>query len=129
MTVETKQTMPRNTVTSDYIRTSLQAIYGEEVTAADIRGWCASNGTSYPTVTKKLDEYKVGRGKWNLTVQEKLEQTYEAPAAQPAVEQNLIPDKDPNFIPFGNYNDIKRIIKSGLFYPTFITFKDFSLQN
>ena len=121
MTVETKQTMPRNTVTSDYIRTSLQALYGEEVTAADIRGWCASNGTSYPTVTKKLDEYKVGRGKWNLTVQEKLEKTYEAPAAPAREDCNLVPDKDPNFVPFGNFADIKRIIKSGLFYPTFIT--------
>jgi hypothetical protein len=121
MTVETKQTMPRNTVTPEYILTSLQSLYGTEVTAADIRGWCASNGTSYPTVTKKLDQYKVGRGRWNLTAQEKLEQDYQAPAALPASEQNLIPNKDPNFVPFGNYNDIKRIIKSGLFYPTFIT--------
>ena len=120
MTVETKH-MPRNTVTPEYILTSLQSLYGTEVTAADIRGWCAANGTSYPTVTKKLEEYKVGRSKWNLSVQEKLEQDYQAPAALPAVEQNLIPTKDPNFVAFGNYNDIKRIIKSGLFYPTFIT--------
>lgn len=120
MTVETKH-MPRNIVTPEYILTSLQSLYGTEVTAADIRGWCAANGTSYPTVTKKLEEYKVGRGKWNLSVQEKLEQDYQAPAALPAVEQNLIPTKDPNFVAFGNYNDIKRIIKSGLFYPTFIT--------
>ena len=54
--------------------------------------------TTYQTVTKKLDEYKVGRGKWNLTVKEKLEQSYDAPAAQPAFEQNLIPAKDDTLV-------------------------------
>jgi midasin (ATPase involved in ribosome maturation) len=39
----------------------------------------------------------------------------------PAIEQNLIPAKDDTFVSFGNFADIKKIIKSGLFYPTFIT--------
>ena len=39
------------TISADYIRTSLQAVYGESVTAADIRAWCAMNGTNYQTVT------------------------------------------------------------------------------
>jgi MoxR-like ATPase len=39
----------------------------------------------------------------------------------PAVEQNLIPEKDDSFVKFGNYNDIRKIIQSKLFYPTFIT--------
>jgi hypothetical protein len=56
-----------------------------------------------------------------LTVQEKLEQTYQAPPAMPVIEQNLIPVKDDTFVSFGNFADIKKIIKSGLFYPTFIT--------
>ena len=33
----------------------------------------------------------------------KLEQTYQAPAAAPAIEQNLIPSKDENYVPFGNF--------------------------
>ena len=49
----------------------------DEVVAADVRAWCTMNDTTYQTVTKKLDDYKVGRGKWNLTVKEQLEQTYE----------------------------------------------------
>ena len=73
---------------------SLQATYGESVTAADIRAWCAMNDCNYQTVSNKLSDYKVGRGKWNLTIQEKLEQNYQAPAAMPAIEQNLIPQKD-----------------------------------
>ena len=76
---------------------------------------------SLATVKKRLKDYKKGIGKWNLTVQERLEQTLAAPAAMPAVEQNLIPIKDENFVPFGNFTDVKKIIKSGIFYPTFIT--------
>ena len=111
------------TVSVDYIVTSLQAVYGESVTAADIRAWCAMNGSNYQTVTNKLNDYKVSRGKWNLTVREQMEQTYQAPAAiVPAQEQqNLIPDKDDTFVKFGNFGDLKKIIQSRLFYPTFIT--------
>jgi hypothetical protein len=108
----------------EYITSSLTNLYGSEVVAADVRAWCAMNGTTYQTVTKKLDDYKVGRGKWNLTVQEKLEQKYQAPAGLPAIEQieqNLIPEKDDTFVKFGNFSDIKKIISSNLFYPSFIT--------
>jgi predicted nucleic acid-binding OB-fold protein len=44
-----------------------------------------------------------------------MEQAYQAPAALPAVEQNLIPDKDDTFVKFGNFNDIKKIIQSRIF--------------
>ena len=100
---------------------SLQENYGESVTTADIRAWCAMNDCNYQTITNKLSEHKVGRGKWNLTIQEKLEQTYQAPPALPATEQNLIPAKDDSFVKFGNFGDIKKIIESRVFYPTFIT--------
>ena len=109
------------TISADYIITSLQNLYGESVTSADVRAWCAMNGSNYQTITKKLDQYKVGRGKWNLTIQEKLEQTYKAPSAIPSIEQNLIPEKDDTFVKFGNFSDVKKIIQSRLFYPTFIT--------
>ena len=33
----------------------------------------------------------------------------------------LIPVKDANFVPFGNYNDLENIIKSGIFYPAYIS--------
>ena len=83
------------------------------------------NDFNYQTITNKLTDYKVGRGKWNLEVTketvEELEVTYNAPAAMPAVEQNLIPQKDDTFVQFGNFTDIKKIVKSRVFYPTFIT--------
>ena len=112
-------------LSSDYVRTSLQGLYGNSITSGDIRAWCAMNSGNYQTITKKLDQFKIGRGKWNLEVtQEKVEQiekTYQAPSALPAIEQNLIPQKDDTFVRFGNFGDLKKIIQSRLFYPTFIT--------
>ena len=112
-------------ISTEYISSSLRNLYGSTFTSAELKAWCAMNGTTYQTVSKKLDQFKVGRGKWNLEVTpqkvEEIERTYEAPAAMPAVEQNLIPTKDDTFVKFGNYSDIKKIIQSRLFYPTFIT--------
>jgi len=112
-------------LSSDYIRTSLQALYGNNVTSADIRAWCNMNDANYQTVTKKIDNFKTSRGKWNLEVTqqkvEEIERSYQAPAVLPTVEQSLIPTKDDTFVKFGNFNDIKTIIQSRLFYPTFIT--------
>lgn len=33
----------------------------------------------------------------------------------------LIPVKDANFVPFGNFTDLENIIKSGIFYPAYIS--------
>ena len=111
-------------LSTEYVTNSLQSLYGNNITTSDIRAWCAMNGHNYVTVTKKLGEFKTGRGKWNLTIQEvreQLEETVKAPAALPAVEQNLIPEKDDTFVKFGNFGDIRKIVESRLFYPTFIT--------
>ena len=99
----------------------LRESYGESVSSAEIKAFCQMNDFNYQTITNKLTDYKVGRGKWNLTVKEKLEQSFQAPAAAPAIEQNLTPQKDDSFVQFGNFGDVKKIIKSRLFYPTFIT--------
>jgi hypothetical protein len=34
---------------------------------------------------------------------------------------SLVPQVDPNYVPFGNYSDLENIIKSGIFYPSYIT--------
>ena len=106
-----------NRLSAEEITNTLRDTYGDHITAADVRAYCAMSGSNYQTVTKKLDQYKVKRGTWNLTVAERLEQNYQAPA----VEHNLIPVKDTNYVPFGNFSDVKKIIKSGIFYPCFIT--------
>ena len=120
--------MPRTiTMTTEQIVDSLRTNFRAELTAADVRAFCAQNGLNYQTITRRLEQFKTGRGKWNLdigAVKQQLEQTVEAPAAvkaTPLVEQNLVPSKDSTFVSFGNFPDVKKIIKSGLFYPTFIT--------
>jgi hypothetical protein len=118
--------MPRKSaVNTDQLVAELQGLFGPEITTGDLRGFCASRGLNVQTVSRHLESFKVGRGRWNLevtpTVVGKMEQAYQAPAALPFIEQNLIPEKDDTFVKFGNFNDIKRIIQSRLFYPTFIT--------
>ena len=96
----------------------------EVVTSDNVKDAAEHFGVKVQSVTKRINKLpqfqKVTRGKWNLSVAEKLEKTFNAPAA-PIVEQNLVPDKDPNYVPFGNFNDVKKIIGSKMFYPTFIT--------
>ena len=103
---------------------SLRITYGNKITTGDLRGYAAAHGVSYRSITKKITKYKTGRGKWNLTVSQarkQLEKAVAAPAATPVVERNLIPEKDDTFVKFGSFSDIKKIISSKLFYPTFIT--------
>jgi hypothetical protein len=118
--------MPRKSSVNDkQLIASIQELYGSEITSGDLKGFCASRGLNYQTVTRRLEQYKTSRGRWNLevtpTVVNKMEQAYQSPAALPAVEQNLIPDKDDTFVKFGNFGDIKKIIQSRIFYPAFIT--------
>ena len=118
--------MPRKiSVTDEQLILDLKSLFGTEFSSGDIRGYCASKGISYPTVTSRLEKFKIDRGRWNLEVTQErvdeIERSYQAPAVLSVVEQNLIPDKDDTFVKFGNFNDIKKIIQSNLFYPTFIT--------
>ena len=118
--------MPRKiSVSDEQLIESLKELYGTEISAGDIRGFCASRDLNYQTVTRRLEPFKTDRGRWNLEVTqervEEIERSYQAPAVLPAVEQNLIPDKDDTFVKFGNFNDIKKIIQSNIFYPAFIT--------
>ena len=81
----------------------------------------------------KTDKYKVDRGTYKLPLDGKPtenEQIMEAPVEDKKTEAayvvssltgNIVPKKDPVFVSFGNYPDVKNIIKSGQFYPVFIT--------
>jgi hypothetical protein len=120
----------KSSVNDQQLIESIKELYGSEITSGDLKGFCASRGLNYQTVSRRLESYKTSRGRWNLEVTAKdiedLENTYIAPSVPgigiiEAVTQNLIPDKDDTFVKFGNFNDIKKIIQSRLFYPTFIT--------
>ena len=106
--------------------------FGLDVTTPDLLVAADKFNMSYATVKKRLKQYKTGIGKWNLTIAEKLEKNYQNKTANkttivdsfdPAylAAKDLVPTKDPNYVPFGNFTDLKKIIKSNVFYPTFIT--------
>ena len=112
--------MPRKSeVTTDILINTLTELHGGEVDTIQVRNVADSLGVSYPTACKRLEEYKVGRGKWNLTIAERLER--QMIDDEETVQQCFVPSKDETYVPFGNFADVKKIIQSRLFYPTFIT--------
>ena len=112
-------------MTSEQVTEKLKNLYGTEITTADIKAFCAMNDITYQTVTKKLQPFKVSKGKWNLEVTvaavENIEKSFNSPAVIPASEKNLVPAVDQTFLKFGNFTDVKKVIQSKQFYPTFIT--------
>jgi len=112
-------------MTEQQVFDGLKESFGKEFVAADVRAFCAMNDIAYATVTKKIKKYKVGKGKWNLEVTtkavENIEKSFIAPAAEPTVTQDLVPTQDDTFVKFGPFNDVKKVIQSKQFYPTFIT--------
>ena len=104
---------------------AIKELYGTEITSGDLKGFCAFRSLNYQTVSNKLSQYKTSRGKWNLEVTqervEEIERSFQNVAVLPEHQQNLIPDKDDTFVKFGSFADVKKILQSRLFYPTFIT--------
>ena len=59
---------------SDFIQ-EIQSEYGNSINAADVKAFARSKGVNYRTVTRQLDNFKVKRGTWDLTVVERLKKT------------------------------------------------------
>jgi len=112
-------------MTEKQVFDGLRETFGTEFTAPDVRAFCAMNDIGYSTVTKKIKQYNVGKGKWNLEVTtravENIEKSFSAPSVVPSSEQNLVPDQDNTFVKFGPFADVKKIIQSKQFYPIFLT--------
>ena len=103
-------------VSTQDIVTYLTNKCGTEVTTMHLQEASEHFDCSLSTVKKRLKTYKHSIGKWDLTIQEareKLEKTVQ--------KQNLVPELNDSFVRFGNYNDIRKIIQSEMFYPTFVT--------
>ena len=115
----------RLTVTNDQIISELHESFGAFATTAQVRLWAEAVGYTPSTILNRIADRKCGRGKYDIQVK-KLEETFNAPVAAPvaqapSVVENLVPAKDETFVPFGNFTDVKKVIKSGIFYPLFIT--------
>ena len=82
----------------------------------------------------KSDKFKVGRGVYTLNVDStesdtttvdttntKISNDTKAAYIVSSLTDNVVPQKDTDFVKFGNYTDINSIVKSKKFYPVFIT--------
>ena len=54
-------------------------------------------------------------------VVKRIEEVEESVVAYHNPTESLVPKKDPLYVPFGHYNDIVNIVKSGMYYPVFVT--------
>ena len=102
---------------------------------------CEEANIKYPTWLTNVQTYRAGRGMYTLP-KSKTQTKKIAPVA-PVVtntpelatvdmaiaavkmdtpdQVSLVPDKAPGYVPFGNFNDVRSIIKSKRFYPVYIT--------
>jgi len=109
------------TVTTNDIRDYLVGKYGVNVKTPELEDACSNFNLAYQTVSKYLSEFKVKRGVWDLTVAEAKEQLEKTVSLVATEVKSLIPERDSHFVPFGNFNDLKKVISSKIFYPIFIT--------
>jgi MoxR-like ATPase len=82
----------------------------------------------------KNKDYKVDKATFKLPLDGDIKKTAVVKTTDTTIETkkeaayivssltgDIVPKKDPVFVPFGNYTDIKSIIKSNKFYPVFVT--------
>ena len=110
------------------------------LTVAELKKANSKFGCKYaPQWLIKNKDYKVGKSLFKLPVEGDVvknetpnkeaeeiltpvsETKKEAAYIVSSLTGNIVPKKDPIFVSFGNYPDIKSIVKSNRFYPVFIT--------
>ena len=111
--------------------------YGRtEVSRSEINDFVASGEIANPSWLKN-DKYKVSRGVYSLPIAGNdfspsltdvplVEETPNETVNQAAfvvssLVGNIVPEKDPVFVPWGYFKDIKKIVSSKQFYPIFVT--------
>ena len=110
----------------------------DELTRNEINSYVDVNKIKNPSWLKS-NTYKIARGVYRLpingdispvvseTVSTKTETTPETNTVSQAayvvssLTGNIVPTKDPVFVPWGHFKDIKSIVTSKQFYPIFIT--------
>ena len=121
-----------NTSQKEQVSVLYKHYKSDTLTRAEINSLVSKKKLKNPSWLK-TDKYKVDRGTYKLPLEGEAtenEQLMEAPVEVTKTEAayvvssltgNIVPKKDPIFVSFGNYPDVKQIIKSSQFYPVFIT--------
>ena len=110
-----------------------------ELTVAQLKEANKKFGCKYaPQWLIKNADYKIGKSLFQLPTEGDVATKAQVPATEKVLAPvqntnseaayvvssltgNIIPEKDATFVSFGNYSDLKSIIKSKMFYPVFIT--------
>lgn len=111
--------------------------YGNTITRQQILDIMETEGFKKPVWLTRGDKYRIGRGLYQLPIAGAAPIAVAEPEAQVALQpapvgvdmnvmtesftENLVPEKDPLFVPFGNFSKIKKIIGSKMFYPVYVT--------
>jgi len=124
--------MDLNVKQKSVVDTLYKTYKSDTVTRAQINDLVKKKKISNPSWLKS-DTYKVDRGVYKLPLKNddtnvvestpKVESTNDTKAAYivSSLTDNVVPQKDNDFVKFGNYTDIQSIVKSKKFYPVFIT--------
>ena len=110
-----------------------------ELTVAQLKEANKHFGNKYaPQWLIKNADYKIGKSLFQLPTEGDVTTKADVPATEKVLAPvqntnteaayvvssltgNIIPEKDATFVSFGNYGDLKSIIRSKMFYPVFIT--------
>ena len=128
----------------DKVRFELGAV--RQINRSQIKTICDKYDLPFPTWLRKDPTRQISRGVYALTehgINEVVTVSAPKPAkavalkpvAAPAVkvamvapsvvsnnaEVSLVPEKASGYVPFGHFNDVRSIIKSKKFYPTYVT--------
>jgi len=132
-----------NTKQQEFVKHALEKFGKSQLTVDELKQANKKFGCKYaPQWLIKNKDYKVGKSLFKLPVNgesqsvavkktantesEKIlapvnETKKEAAYVVSSLVGDIVPKKDPVFVSFGNYPDLKSIIKSNRFYPVFIT--------
>ena len=128
-----------NAKQQEYVDHAKKMFGKSTLSVAELKKANSKFGCKYaPQWLIKNKDYKVGKSLFKLPVEgdvaknetpnkeaEKIltpvETKKEAAYIVSSLTGNIVPKKDPIFVSFGNYPDIKSIVKSNRFYPVFIT--------
>jgi len=124
----------------DFVTHALKTYGKDELTKNELKAANKEFGYAYaPQWLTKNKHYKIGRGLFKLpniddkvvdkkevvskpkVVEEKDNKVSEAAYIVSSLTGDIVPKKETTFVSFGNQPDLKSIIKSGMFYPVFIT--------
>ena len=127
-----------NTKQQEFVDHALEKFGTNELTVSQLKEANKKFGCKYaPQWLIKNSDYKIGKSLFKLPTEndvvdsnkdsgesEKVlptETKNEAAFVVSSLVGNIVPKKDPVFVSFGNYPDLKSIVKSNMFYPVFIT--------